>query len=178
MRSPRLMQIGGALLALGAILFVLFSYRTPPLVLGGGVVGIAGKADDRVNAGWNLHNRGWLPVRVTEVTIEGYDAVAPLWTAGAVGTHALMVGSSMSSIPQEDGYLLYPLGSFTVPPDWRLPVWENATPTARTLKAPRNYGLITRYMILKEGQHPLARSVTIRYRYLGLPMTLHHVFGP
>lgn len=170
----RFSAASAAVAAVLVILFVILSYRNPPLRITGGVTGISGKARDEVVVGWDLSNNGWFPARITEVTVEGYEGMNPIWLMGAVGTHGQMVGSSMDRIPQQDGYWLQPLGHFTVPPSRALPAWENAAQHARTFKAPSLYGLVALYRFQEEGKYAVAERITIRYRYLGLPMRLIH----
>lgn len=170
----RVLGGGAAAVLLAAALFVTQSYRNPPLIWGGGVTGVRGKAGDEIAVGWDLGNRGWFPVRITEVTIEGYEGLAPLRVVGAIGPSATMVGSSMPPVPEEQGYILQTLGAFSVPPARNLPAWEIPSQTAVTYRAPRHYGLIISYRFREEGRYdPVARTFTVRYRYLGLPMALH-----
>ncbi|MHB9146842.1 MAG: hypothetical protein ACYC5Y_16165 [Symbiobacteriia bacterium] len=84
LRPVRVASIGGIAPVLAAAVFVLVSYRHPPLTFTGGTTGISGKAGDLRFVGWDLRNSGWFPARITEVAISGYEGIHPRWTVGAI----------------------------------------------------------------------------------------------
>lgn len=162
-------MIAGLLVAVAG--FVAYSYLRPPLRWEGGVTGLNGKTDDRYNVGWDLRNKGFFAVRITEVEIDHPPAAVPVWVTGVTNPGGQMVGSAMSATAETDGYMRVPLGQFVIParqPYYSLTVEEGH----RRFRAPTLYGLLIRYHLAADGPTPVANRFVIHYRYAGLPMKL------
>ena len=156
---------------------IVYTYLRPPLRFGITTGGHKGEVGEQLSIGWELINGGWFDARIEKVRWEAYPGqpASVLWVAGAVGSWR-SVGSSMSVNPVDDGYLLIPLGEFVIPPQRRLPNPE-VTSDSITFRRPRYYGLVARYLFTESGVSPMGK-LTIKYTYMGLPLTLQGEFAP
>lgn len=151
-------------------------YRNPPLSFGG-VTAMRGEPGDARTIAWGLTNRGRFPVRVREVQID-WDpeaAAKPIWVVGAMSyTGHLVTGSVQDNPYDENSYILVPVADLVVPPE-RESRRTDSSPYSRTFSSAESYGLIARYSFDGSGISSLGR-VTIRYTYLGLPLTAQRHF--
>ncbi len=174
-RVLTVLGVAAALVALAAGSLVFSVYLHPPLRFGFSPVARTGEAGEWTTAAWQLLNDGRFAVRIREVRFDLYpdQPAIPVWVMGGISPHGRLVAGSLSDNPTDDGIILVPIGDFVIPPGHRYRM--EVTPESRTFGTPDHYGLIARYSFRESGKSPMGR-LTVRYTYLGLPLTLQGEF--
>lgn len=174
----RILRALGVVVVLAGLVvgsLVVSAYRNPPLRFGFAPVAREREAGEWTTVAWQLINEGRFAVRIREVRFDLYpdQRAIPVWVMGGISTHGRLVASNLSDNPTDDGIILVPIGDFVIPPKHKGRM--EVTPEFRTWGPPDNYGLIARYSFRESGRSPMGR-ITIRYTYMGLPLTLQDEF--